>query len=116
MWLVIDSRARPLLHSLPLPLAQLLLRALNAKSAIEQHHCAYYLLEASIKLAAAARAGAWLATNPPAEVRLLLPLTVVGGSPQHNGHPRGAQSANRRVRFVSQVGDVDDVALLLVVT
>jgi len=39
-----------LLSSLPMPLAQGLLRARNAKSLAERHHGAYYLLEATLKL------------------------------------------------------------------
>jgi serine/threonine protein kinase len=45
---------------LPLPLAQLARRTLNAKSSLERHHNAYYLAEAALKLAAAARIGIWL--------------------------------------------------------
>ncbi len=46
---------------LPLPLAQLLKRSLNAKSATDRHHNAFYLGEAGLKLAAAARVGVWMA-------------------------------------------------------
>lgn len=46
--------------SLPLPLAQLLRRALNSKSPHERHNCAFYLGEAAIKLQAAGRIGAWI--------------------------------------------------------
>lgn len=49
-----------LFQKLPLPLAQVLKRCLNAKSALERHHLAYYLAEASLKLAAAVRIGLWL--------------------------------------------------------
>ena len=49
-----------LFQKLPLPLAQVLKRALNGKSAVERHHCTYYLAEASLKLAAAVRIGLWL--------------------------------------------------------
>ncbi|MCB9674691.1 MAG: protein kinase [Alphaproteobacteria bacterium] len=75
-----NTRARPLLNELPLPLAQLLLRALNAKSSVEHHHCAFYLTEAAIKLGAASRIGLWLSGSPdpehpllPALQRLVLP-------------------------------------------
>lgn len=54
------SSARSLLQSLPYPLALLVLRALNSKSAPERHHSAYYLAECALKLAAAARVGVWL--------------------------------------------------------
>jgi len=56
----VPSDVRPLLQTLPLPLAQLVLRALNAKNAPERHHSAYYLAECTIKLAASARIGVWL--------------------------------------------------------
>ena len=49
------ERTLALLDELPLPLAQLSRRALDGKSAVERHNCAYYLGEASLKLAAAAR-------------------------------------------------------------
>ena len=49
-----------LLQALPLPLAQLLRRSLNGKSAVERHNNAYYAAEAALKLAAAARIGVWL--------------------------------------------------------
>lgn len=54
------STTRDLLHVLPYPLAVLVLRALNGKSAPERHHSAYYLAECALKLAAAARIGVWL--------------------------------------------------------
>ncbi len=41
-----------LLHRLPLPLAQLYLRAHNAKTPLDRHLAAYYLWEASLKLLA----------------------------------------------------------------
>ncbi|MEZ4321789.1 MAG: serine/threonine-protein kinase [Myxococcota bacterium] len=84
---MLDDRARPLLHDLPLPLAQLLLRALNAKSAVEHHHCAFYLLEAGIKLAAAARVGLFLEVAD-ADDPLLPSLAKVGNNPS-TGHWRG---------------------------
>lgn len=39
-----------LVRRLPLPLAPLYRRALNAKSALERHQAAYYLWEAELKL------------------------------------------------------------------
>jgi serine/threonine protein kinase len=50
----------PLVSTLPLPLAQLLRRALNSHAPLELHHNAYYLAEAALKLASAARVGVWL--------------------------------------------------------
>src|SRR5206468_8077807 len=41
-----------LVRRLPLPLAQLYRRALNAKTALERHQAAYYLWEAALKLLA----------------------------------------------------------------
>ena len=49
-----------LVPGLPLPLAQLLRRARNSHSPLELHHNAYYLAEAALKLASAARIGLWL--------------------------------------------------------
>ncbi len=54
------SDIRDLMQRLPLPLAQLVRRVVNAKSAIERHQHAFYLAEASLKLAAALRIGLWL--------------------------------------------------------
>jgi predicted Ser/Thr protein kinase len=54
------SELRSLLQTLPLPLAQLLRRALNGKSAAERHHGAFYLAEGTLKIAAAARVGLWM--------------------------------------------------------
>jgi len=51
---------RELMPTLPLPLAQLVRRALNGKSAAERHHGAFYLAECTLKLAAAARVGLWM--------------------------------------------------------
>jgi predicted Ser/Thr protein kinase len=51
---------RELMAQLPLPLAQLLRRALNGKSAVERHHGAFYVAECALKLASAARVGLWL--------------------------------------------------------
>ncbi len=50
-----------LLPTLPLPLAQLGRRVLHAKIAAERYAAAYYLAEATLKLAAAARIGLFLA-------------------------------------------------------
>ena len=46
-----------LVARLPLPLAQLYRRAHNAKTAQDRHHHAYYLAEATLKLAACVRIG-----------------------------------------------------------
>jgi tRNA A-37 threonylcarbamoyl transferase component Bud32 len=54
------SGRRELLQTLPLPLAQLLRRAMNGKSAAERHHGAFYLAECTLKIASAARVGLWL--------------------------------------------------------
>ncbi len=48
------------LQRLPLPLSQLYQRTLNGKSAADRHFNAYYLAEATLKLAAALRLGLWL--------------------------------------------------------
>jgi hypothetical protein len=44
-----------LLQSLPLPLAQLYRRALNAKTPLERHQATYYLWEAALKLLGSVR-------------------------------------------------------------
>ncbi len=49
-----------LIAELALPLAQLLRRALHSHAPFELHHNAYYVAEASLKLAASARVGLWL--------------------------------------------------------
>src|SRR5436309_14862565 len=49
-----------LIRRLPLPLAQLYRRACNAKTSLDRHHNAYYLAEATLKLAASLRIGAAL--------------------------------------------------------
>ncbi len=54
------SELRELMAVLPLPLAQLVRRALNGKSAVERHHGAFYLAECALKLASAARVGLWM--------------------------------------------------------
>jgi eukaryotic-like serine/threonine-protein kinase len=71
-----------LIPGLPLPLAQLLARSLNAKSAEERHNCAYYLGESTLKLSCAARAASWLRFRAGTDRRvadqsesLLLPTT-----------------------------------------
>jgi serine/threonine protein kinase len=51
------SRRDEWIGELPLPLAQLYRRALNAKTALDRHHNAYYLAEATLKLAACLRIG-----------------------------------------------------------
>lgn len=50
---------RSLLSALPMPLAQLGKRALNAQPGLERHNSAYYLCEAALKLASAGRIGLW---------------------------------------------------------
>ena len=50
----------PLSAQLPLPLAQVHIRARHAKSFVENHHCAFYAGEAAIKLAVVARVAVWL--------------------------------------------------------
>ena len=71
--------ARVLLQTLPLPLAQLVLRALNAKNAPERHHNAYYLVECAIKCSAAARVGVWLerAATPGSDMARKLEALVL---------------------------------------
>ncbi len=54
------NETQRLLQRLPLPLAQLLRRALNGKSSLERHHNALYLAEAALKLGASMRIGIWL--------------------------------------------------------
>src|SRR5436190_1016328 len=56
-----------LLSRLPLPLAQLYCRAVNAKTPVDRHHHAYYLGEATLKLAATARIGIALGSGLPAD-------------------------------------------------
>ncbi len=51
---------RGLLGSIPMPLAQLGKRALNAPAGIERHNAAFYMLEATLKLAAAGRICLWI--------------------------------------------------------
>ncbi|MFC1853298.1 hypothetical protein ACFL27_24130 [candidate division CSSED10-310 bacterium] len=48
------------LHAIPLPIAQVLRRAINAKSAVDRHHLAFFAGEALMKLAAAARVSVYL--------------------------------------------------------
>ncbi len=55
------TRLTSQIQVLPLPLAQLLKRSLNAKSATDRHHNAYFFAEAALKLTAAARIGVWMA-------------------------------------------------------
>lgn len=55
------SELENIVPGLPLPIAQLARRALRSQSPIELHHNAYYLAEATLKLASAARIGLWLA-------------------------------------------------------
>ncbi|MBI4605984.1 MAG: hypothetical protein HY721_28805 [Planctomycetes bacterium] len=58
-----DRRDDELVARLPLPLAQLYRRTRNAKSALDRHHNAYYLAEATLKLAACLRIGVALANG-----------------------------------------------------
>jgi serine/threonine protein kinase len=64
------ERANDLIGGLPAPLAQLVRRSLDGKSAVERHNCAYYLGEASLKLAAALRIRLYLehAVEPQGKV------------------------------------------------
>ncbi len=52
---LLQDRALAAIVHAPLPLAQLIRRTLDGKSAVERHNCAYYLGEATLKLAAALR-------------------------------------------------------------
>jgi serine/threonine protein kinase len=70
---LIDS----LLHDLPLPLAQLYRRAVNAKTALDRHHNAYYLAEAALKLAASVRISLVLRHGLPAQSPLAESLVQV---------------------------------------
>src|SRR5438128_1446315 len=74
-----QSDARSLLHTLPFPLAQLVLRALIATNAPERHHIANYLAECAIKLAASARVGVWLehAATPSGDIARKLEALVL---------------------------------------
>jgi hypothetical protein len=45
------------LSGLPLPIAHVVRRAINAKSAVDRHHLAYFAGEVALKLAASARVG-----------------------------------------------------------
>lgn len=69
---------RDQMHALPLPLAQLVLRALNGKSAADRHHAAFYLAELALKLASAARVGLWLdrALDPASDLARKLEALV----------------------------------------
>ena len=53
-----------LVPRLATPLAELLVRTLNGKSAVERHHCAFYLGEAALKLVGAAAVASWCASDP----------------------------------------------------
>jgi serine/threonine protein kinase len=59
------ARLRELQNELPMPLAQLLRRALRAEPGAERHLAAFYLAEASLKLAATLRIGRWLDHGAP---------------------------------------------------
>jgi len=70
---------RDRMHALPLPLAQLVLRALNGKSAADRHHAAFYLAECTLKLAASARVGLWIdrALEPTSDLARKLEALVL---------------------------------------
>ncbi len=70
---------RERMHALPLPLAQLVLRALNGKSPADRHHAAFYLAECALKLASAARAGLWMerALDPASDLARKLEALVL---------------------------------------
>lgn len=62
------------IDQLPLPLAQLVVRTQNAKSAADRHYLAWSLAEATLKLCASARIAIWVRAGPrPGEVASLLP-------------------------------------------
>jgi len=56
---------RRLLHALPWPLAQALRRAHNEKTAQGRHNAAYLFFEATLKLAACAQIGTYIALGAP---------------------------------------------------
>jgi serine/threonine protein kinase len=58
-----STRYEELLRQLPLPLAQLFLRALNGKNALERHNAAYYLWEVSLKLLGSVAIVEYIALN-----------------------------------------------------
>src|SRR5271157_1883840 len=60
---VISISDEELLRRLPLPLAQLYRRARNGKTPVDRHHNAYYLAEATLKLAASVRIGVALSAG-----------------------------------------------------
>ena len=70
---------RERMAALPLPLAQLVLRALNGKSPADRHHAAFYLAECTLKLASAARAGLWMerALDPTSDLARKLEALVL---------------------------------------
>ncbi len=53
------------ISNLPLPLAQALRRAVNAKSPQEQHNGAYYFFESALKLSATAQLGVYFSLAAP---------------------------------------------------
>ncbi|KAF0245651.1 MAG: protein kinase family [Planctomycetota bacterium] len=61
---VTETRRR-LLHALPWPLAQALRRAHNEKTAQGRHNAAYLFFEATLKLAACAQIGTYIALGSP---------------------------------------------------
>ncbi|MCB9674402.1 MAG: protein kinase [Alphaproteobacteria bacterium] len=92
-----DARRRlaQQLHELPLPIAQLVRRALNAKSALERHHNAFYLAEATLKLAATARIGVWLehCLEPGGEIERVLESLVMPSLGHWCGYLRALDKA-----------------------
>ncbi|MFO0588438.1 MAG: serine/threonine-protein kinase [Polyangiaceae bacterium] len=70
---------RERMATLPLPLAQLVLRALNGKSPADRHHAAFYLAECTLKLAASARVGLWMerAIDPSSDLARKLEALVL---------------------------------------
>jgi hypothetical protein len=53
------------ISTFPLPLAQALRRAVNAKSTQEQHNGAYYFFESALKLSASAQLGVYFSLGCP---------------------------------------------------
>jgi hypothetical protein len=77
-WIIVENTS----FALPLPLAQLYTRAFNAKDARSRHDNAFYLFEATIKLAAAPAVACYVhdvrsgSTRVPELDRLLLQLAL----------------------------------------
>jgi eukaryotic-like serine/threonine-protein kinase len=60
-----EETLRQLQASLPMPVAQLVRRALKAEPGLDRHNAAFYLGEVSLKLAASMRVGRWLDVAQP---------------------------------------------------